>query len=80
MVIFFYSIVVDRLYALIGFVFYFSGFNLCTGLSSLWLLLSCLEIIGVALVVDICYTSVVSAIPICTNHLFGGPTNESQYK
>jgi hypothetical protein len=55
---------------LIGFVFNFSGSNLCAGLSCLGLLLSCLGLFGVVLVVGTCCTSVVSVIPVCISPRF----------
>jgi cation transporter-like permease len=60
----FYSIVVGWLYSLVGFIFNFSGSNLYARLSSLGLLLFCLELVGVVLVVDTCCTYIVSVAPI----------------
>jgi hypothetical protein len=55
----FYSIVVDWLYALVGFISNFSESNLCAGLSSLELLLSCLGLVRVVMIIDTYCISVI---------------------
>jgi hypothetical protein len=62
----FYSIVIDWLYALVGFVSNFSGSNLSEGLSCLGLLLSYLGFVGVVLIVDTYCTDVVPTAPVWT--------------